>query len=130
MHLFAKSKFLCCRHGINNLLESHDEVRKVYKESVGQIVQMARLSPKQTSSDGETKQPKHVVVSNTHLFYHPMADHIRLLQAYAICHKLDEVRRVGGNADPLIICGDFNSGPLSGEQCFGILRLCRFKLMY
>lgn len=102
------------------MLESHDEVRKVYKESVGQIVQMVRLSPKQNCLDDTTKKPKHILVSNTHLFYHPMADHIRLLQAYAICHKLDEVRRVGQNAYPVMICGDFNSGPLSGEQFYDI----------
>mmetsp|Transcript_9688 Transcript_9688/g.21849 ORF Transcript_9688/g.21849 Transcript_9688/m.21849 type:complete len:241 (-) Transcript_9688:104-826(-) len=58
--------------------------------------------------------PKSIVVANTHLFYHPMADHIRVLQAYAICHKLDEIRREGQYPDPVLICGDFNSGPLSG----------------
>jgi len=51
------------------LLESHDEVRKVYKESVGQIVQIARLSPKSERS----AKPKSICLANTHLFYHPMA---------------------------------------------------------
>ena len=44
-----------------------------------------------------------------------MTDHIRLLQAYAICHKLDEVRRENEHLDPVCLCGDFNSGPLSGK---------------
>ena len=34
-----------------------------------------------------------MLVVNTHLFYHPMASHIRMLQVAAI---LDEVRRVYG----------------------------------
>mmetsp|Transcript_9689 Transcript_9689/g.21853 ORF Transcript_9689/g.21853 Transcript_9689/m.21853 type:complete len:1018 (-) Transcript_9689:104-3157(-) len=97
---------------IRHLFEIHDEVRKIFRESVGQIVQIVRLSPKKTQ--GCAPMPKSIVVANTHLFYHPMADHIRVLQAYAICHKLDEIRREGQYPDPVLICGDFNSGPLSG----------------
>mmetsp|Transcript_21824 Transcript_21824/g.43771 ORF Transcript_21824/g.43771 Transcript_21824/m.43771 type:complete len:1027 (-) Transcript_21824:135-3215(-) len=95
--------------GIRQLMEEHDEVRKVYEEEVGQIVQMVRLTPKQG-----TGKPDKIVVANTHLFYHPMADHIRVMQAYAICHQLDRMRREGNYPDPVLICGDFNSGPLSG----------------
>lgn len=40
---------------------------------------------------------------------------MRVLQAYAICHKLEEIRREGQHPDPLLICGDFNSNPLSGK---------------
>ena len=101
-------------YGIHDLFERHDEVRKVYKESVGQIVQIVRLTPKQSSQSCAPK-PKNIVVANTHLFYHPMAAHIRVLQAYAICHKLDEIRREGQFPDPVLIVGDFNSSPLSGE---------------
>lgn len=59
------------RHGINDLLEGHQEVRRIYKESVGQIVQVARLSAKRCKTDDRV--PKSIVVANTHLFYHPMA---------------------------------------------------------
>lgn len=97
--------------GIRQLLESHDEVRRVYSETVGQILQVATLSPKQTT----LCKPERIVVANTHLFYHPMAGHIRLLQAYAVCHKLDQIRRQDTEPSPLLICGDFNSDPLSGE---------------
>ena len=102
-------------NGIRHLLKEHDEVRKV-QELIGQIVQVARLSPKQPQWDGgHSSKPERIVVANTHLFYHPMADHIRVMQAYAICHKLDEIRRQGQHPDPVLICGDFNSGPLSGK---------------
>lgn len=105
-------------NGIRQLLETHDELRRVYSESVGQILQVVRLSPK-LSTLSETQSgsmPISIVVANTHLFYHPMAGHIRLLQAYAVCHKLDQIRRQDPERPvPLLICGDFNSDPLSGE---------------
>ena len=105
-------------NGVRQLLETHDEVRRVYSESVGQILQTVRLSPKQMSSSEQScaSKPDSIVVANTHLFYHPLAGHIRLLQAFAVCHKLDQIRRKDPDRpDPLLICGDFNSGPLSGE---------------
>lgn len=98
--------------GIHQLFDEHDETRKVFREAVGQIVQIARLTPKKAA--GSASIPENIVVANTHLFYHPMADHIRVLQAYAVCHKVDEIRRKGARPDPVIIAGDFNSGPLSG----------------
>ncbi|KAL7548068.1 hypothetical protein ACHAWF_011353 [Thalassiosira exigua] len=94
-------------NGINHLFASHDEVRRVYRETVGQIVQIARLSMRRLSGvDSARGKPKSVVVSNTHLFYHPMAEHIRVLQAYAVCHKLEEIRREGQIPDPVFICGE------------------------
>lgn len=131
-------------NGIRQLLEVHDEVRRVYAESVGQILQVVRLSPKQSTSSKQDRssKPNSIVVANTHLFYHPskcaetsrismliycpflpdimltslVAGHIRLLQAFAICHKLDQIRRKDPmRPAPLLICGDFNSDPLSGE---------------
>ena len=60
-------------NGIRQLLEDHDEVRRVYSESVGQILQVVRLSPKQaiSSKQGCSSKPDSIVVANTHLFYHP-----------------------------------------------------------
>ena len=47
------------------------------------------------TEDEEERQP--VLVVNTHLFYHPMASHIRMLQVAAI---LDEVRRLKRHCPP------------------------------
>lgn len=60
-------------NGIRQLLEDHDEVRRVYSESVGQILQVVRLSPRQptSSEQGCSTKPDNIVVANTHLFYHP-----------------------------------------------------------
>jgi len=143
---------------ISTLLRNHDELRKVTIEKIGQIVQVATLRLKkglrerrgrQVVGDGESpnnstttidkiandndndNEPKYVVVANTHLYYHPMADHIRAMQTYVICKKVDEIRRrrdycsraystSDNEADddvckiPFILCGDLNSDPLSG----------------
>jgi len=98
--------------GINHLLGSHKELRKVTMEKIGQVLQIASLKLKNPNEG----QPQKLVVANTHLFYHPMADHIRAMQVYVVCKKVDETRR--RNADPgpypFMLCGDLNSDPLSG----------------
>ena len=131
-------------NGIKTLLQSHDELRKVTIDKIGQIVQIATLRLKDPnayfgidSNDNDldkataskpSSPPTKIVVANTHLFYHPMADHIRALQAFVTCKKLDEIRRQTDNPNdtscsstitthrpyPILLCGDLNSDPLSG----------------
>uniref|UniRef100_A0A2M3Z9Z6 2',5'-phosphodiesterase 12 n=1 Tax=Anopheles braziliensis TaxID=58242 RepID=A0A2M3Z9Z6_9DIPT len=68
---------------------------------------------------------KYLLVANTHLYFHPDADHIRLLQfGFAMLHTrrvYERIRRehnLGEQALALLFCGDFNSVP----EC-GIYRL-------
>ena len=96
---------------VHQLFEEHDEIRRIFREKVGQIMQVVRLRPKPSTN---YPKPESIIVANTHLFYHPMADHVRMLQMFAVCHKLDGLRREGLCIDPILICGDFNSSPLSG----------------
>ncbi|ESO96768.1 hypothetical protein LOTGIDRAFT_201951 [Lottia gigantea] len=61
------------------------------------------------------EKPGHVLcIANTHLFFHPNASHIRLLQI-AVCmrHLQDILTQVS-----FIFCGDFNSCPKSGVNTF------------
>ena len=98
---------------ILDLLGKHDELRRIAREKTGQILQVATLTLK-NPKDGP-KQPNKIILANTHLFYHPMADHIRAMQTYVVCKKIDEVRRQDGSDPyPLVFCGDLNSDPLSG----------------
>uniref|UniRef100_A0A7G3AIK4 2',5'-phosphodiesterase 12 n=1 Tax=Lutzomyia longipalpis TaxID=7200 RepID=A0A7G3AIK4_LUTLO len=61
-----------------------------------------------------------VIVANTHLYFHPDADHIRLLQfglamTFLEKHVMPEVEKDFPNArKSLIFCGDFNSSPDCG----------------
>lgn len=100
---------------IQKLLRNNKELRRVTMEKIGQILQIATLKLKVDCGN----KPGHILIANTHLFYHPLADHIRALQAYVVCKKIDEVRRIPRGEEvscPLILCGDLNSDPLSGAS--------------
>lgn len=104
---------------ILDLMGKHDELRRIAREKTGQILQVANLTLKNPRDDATNanaaSKPKRMILANTHLFYHPMADHIRAMQAYVVCKKIDEVRRQDGSDPyPLVLCGDLNSDPLSG----------------
>ncbi|KPI93870.1 2',5'-phosphodiesterase 12 [Papilio xuthus] len=60
-----------------------------------------------------------VIVANTHLYFHPDADHIRLLQGGIVIYWLNEIRdrliqKHLGKRISLVLCGDFNSVPSCG----------------
>jgi len=66
-------------------------------------------------------QPKRLVVANTHLYFHPDADHIRLLQITIGTRLAQNICRNNTNAEKdacLVYCGDFNSCPGSGVYEF------------
>jgi hypothetical protein len=60
---------------IKSLLDDCPELGCVVRKKVGQILQVATLRLKNQNGKAES-----LVVGNTHLFYHPMADHIRAIQ--------------------------------------------------
>lgn len=49
---------------VHTLFENHDEIRKIFREKVGQIVQVVRLRPRQSS---QCPKPESILVANTHL---------------------------------------------------------------
>ncbi|XP_013133622.1 PREDICTED: 2',5'-phosphodiesterase 12 [Papilio polytes] len=60
-----------------------------------------------------------VIIANTHLYFHPDADHIRLLQGGIIIYWLSDIRdnvikKHPGKRISLILSGDFNSVPSCG----------------
>ncbi|XP_015510986.2 2',5'-phosphodiesterase 12 [Neodiprion lecontei] len=60
-----------------------------------------------------------LVVGNTHLYFHPDADHIRLLQGYYALHYVRNVANEVQKKFPdhnvsIVLCGDFNSVPECG----------------
>ena len=107
---------------IKLLLHEHSHLGEVVRSRVGQILQVATLRRKHPKAG----EPEALVVGNTHLFYHPMADHIRVIQSFLLCKQLDLIRRKWGASTtssspkkiskplPIIFCGDLNSDPLSG----------------
>lgn len=66
------------------------------------------------------ENPNHrLIVANTHLYFHPDADHIRLLQAGMCLKLIDNLKNIVQSQEPnikisVIFCGDFNSTPECG----------------
>jgi mRNA deadenylase 3'-5' endonuclease subunit Ccr4 len=63
--------------------------------------------------------PRRLWLLNTHLFGHPDATHVRLVQVCSLMRKaarLAAKKTVGGPAPGLVLCGDFNSLPDEGVR--------------
>ncbi|XP_063358547.1 2',5'-phosphodiesterase 12 [Cydia amplana] len=66
------------------------------------------------------ENPKEILlVGNTHLYFHPDADHIRLLQGGMVIYWLKQIKKrmhdkFSDHRMSLILCGDFNSVPSNG----------------
>jgi mRNA deadenylase 3'-5' endonuclease subunit Ccr4 len=90
---------------VSDLLGKHDNLRHVLFDKLGHVLQTVVL----------TRRMNHekVVVGNTHLFYHPMASHIRCLKMLMACRQL-EIEHRENQQCPIILCGDLNSHPKSG----------------
>ncbi|XP_055540860.1 2',5'-phosphodiesterase 12 [Wyeomyia smithii] len=64
---------------------------------------------------------KHLLVANTHFYFHPDADHIRLLQGgfsmlyvRSLYEQFEEKLKLERDHFAIIFCGDFNSTPECG----------------
>lgn len=90
---------------ILQLLNKHNELKNVMFNKLGHVIQTVVLTHKQSQEK--------VVVGNTHLFYSPMANHIRCLQMLIACRQL-EIEHGENQNCPVIFCGDLNSPPDSG----------------
>lgn len=97
------SDILACASSKSNLLERLCERQNAFQVTVLESVETGNL----------------LVVGNTHLYFHPDADHIRLLQAGMCIRLLEETMKELSDkySDKLIstiFCGDFNSVPECG----------------
>ena len=69
-----------------------------------------------------------LVVGNTHLYFKPDADHVRLIQAELCRRELERVRGEMLVQHPdakvsIVLCGDFNSTPEYDNHMGGVLQL-------
>lgn len=86
-------------------MEAHDSTKRIFAEitTVAQGVLLRDLAV-----DG-----KRLLVANTHLFYHPEANHIRLLQLHMLLTDLArrvEVAEADGSGRPaVVVMGDLNA---------------------
>ena len=90
---------------MSDLLDRHDHLKHVLFNKLGHVLQTVVLTQR-----GSGEQ---VVVGNTHLFFHPLASHIRCLKMLIACRQL-EIESHEHQMSPIVFCGDFNSHPNSG----------------
>jgi mRNA deadenylase 3'-5' endonuclease subunit Ccr4 len=99
-----RSQWKSLKH-MSELLDKHDSLKRIMLDKLGHIFQTVVLTQRHS---GEK-----LVVGNTHLFYHPMASHVRCLKTLIACRQLEILHREN-QLCPIIFCGDLNSHPESG----------------
>lgn len=102
---------------IRSAIVSNEQLKERFMD-VHTILQISLLKFKDNCN-------KYLMVANTHLYFAPDADHIRLLQGSTCVKYIEYIkeyyeRMVGSNADnsnsdiSVIFCGDMNSDPSCG----------------
>ncbi|XP_007425296.1 2',5'-phosphodiesterase 12 [Python bivittatus] len=81
-----------------------------FEESLLKRASALQVSVLQSRNDSSRK----ICVANTHLFWHPKGENIRLIQVAIALSHLKHVINDMYPATPLILCGDFNATPSTG----------------
>jgi endonuclease/exonuclease/phosphatase family metal-dependent hydrolase len=107
---------------LESVYELRPDLRGVLGDRVGTVAQLALCR--------DPRSGEKVIVTNTHLYFHPKADFVRVLQADAICQAVERLRKDSQDSDGdgndenvckrnaegdvgVIMCGDLNSNPQS-----------------
>lgn len=115
------------KYGINigENIKILPEFKDLYEKIKTNEKLMVRITDRSTSLQVVLLKSKDtgklLLVANTHLYFHPNADHIRILQG-AFCilflqnlvDTIKFVEKLDENEIGLIFCGDFNSVPSCG----------------
>ena len=87
---------------IYELLKKRPDLEEILLSKMGHILQLVYLREKTSGA--------HILVGNTHLFFHPNASHIRTLQMWSILRLLAQAtKKVFSTTPHVILCGDLNS---------------------
>ncbi len=94
----SRPEWTSCSEPISKLFSRRTDLLQFIQTKLGHVLQIALLR----DLDGST-----LLAANTHLFYHPIATHIRALQCFAIAKQLSVEQ--GSQGIPFVLCGDLNS---------------------
>jgi 2',5'-phosphodiesterase len=95
-----------CMKDLSTLLERRPDLRDICTNNLGHVIQMVPLTTiRRGGSNLASSRPIWMV--NTHLFFHPRASHIRLLQMFLLARQLG--RELDSKPGEVVVCGDFNS---------------------
>lgn len=81
-------------------------LRRLLKGNVALVVVLEELNidPKRRL---RKPQPRRLCVANTHIYWDPEYDDVKLWQTSILCQELEKM--ISGRQLPLVLCGDFNS---------------------
>ncbi|XP_053619653.1 2',5'-phosphodiesterase 12 isoform X2 [Plodia interpunctella] len=106
---------------ISEAIKTNACLQPIWEAIKGNAALVSRLLERSTVGSASLLQAREspaevLVVGNTHLYFHPDADHIRLLQAGALIYWLNDLRTRVMDQFPdkrvsLLVSGDFNSVP-------------------
>ena len=91
-------------HNIWSLLFRRPDLNMALSAKLPHIAQMV---PLYFNSDQKGHSPRPIWIANTHLYYHPQASHIRLLQMLLLLRHAHA--NIKTNPGELLLCGDLNS---------------------
>ncbi|MES1919280.1 hypothetical protein MHBO_001138 [Bonamia ostreae] len=121
---FDKSVFRLVQQFTIEFNEAADEL---FRDSDGPRKEIVRRLARDnvalvcTLEDLRTK--RRVCVANTHIFWDPLYEDVKLWQTFVLCKEIQSKLLFGNSSNeqkyPIIICGDFNSTPDS--QVYGLL---------
>ncbi|KAA0157563.1 hypothetical protein FNF29_00139 [Cafeteria roenbergensis] len=94
--------------------KSHlDRVEKIKRRlSHDNVAQVVVLEMHKSPSGAPLPEPVRLCVANTHLFWDPEYEDVKLWQTHKLLGELEKSMS-GQHACPIILCGDFNSEPTS-----------------
>ena len=106
-------------NNIVRLLDYHPTLNETITQQLGHVAQIVPLRVKriQTGNPEHSTTTKTLIVTNTHLFYHADASHIRVIQGFLIARRLATIlnrekqrKSKSSRVVGVAFCGDLNSG--------------------
>lgn len=90
------------------------------RDNVGLVLLLRPAPIADASNTADQSDPRDFIcVANTHLLYNPRRGDIKLAQLAILLAEISRLSRLpDGSANPVVLCGDFNSTPWSPLYCF------------
>ena len=84
---------------------------KLNQKAFNRLVMKGIILHLRTNFGSNSNTQKDILVANTHLFWHPYAKHIRLIQVAMLLATIEALKRDRFPEAEVILCGDLNSMP-------------------
>ncbi|CAN0201768.1 unnamed protein product, partial [Scytosiphon promiscuus] len=129
-HDFTMKDAIPALQEFRDLLKAFPSLKTIVEERLTTVAQVAVFRPSSKCGDGDGggqrrgsrsgvqpvhgNPPKPLIVANTHLYFHPNAAHIRLMQLVALVDRISILKKdliARGLRPAVVLGGDLNSPP-------------------